>query len=104
MSARIAAARAKLMSRPNDERRLDGGDPALAEAVLPPLDPTLGFTVESDFADPFADGNEGGFELVGGRELGSPGNGTSSPDAVGRLWASFASSDTAKTALGQISS
>lgn len=68
-------------------------------------------------ADPFAPGNEGGFDLVWGdrrptdrsitviessreREHVPP-----SPEAtraIGRLWTNFASSDVAKAALGQL--
>ncbi len=73
--------------------------------------------VDLDYADPFAPGNEGGFDLVWDypepvaltvnavepvRTRSSSGPSHESSRAVGRLWSNFATSDTAMTVLGQL--
>lgn len=118
MSTLIGEARARLLGYADGNDRAPGpGAPSMMDPVLPPMD-EVQIRVEHDsYADPFALGNEGGFDLVWGdrqpidrsitviestreREYVPP-----SPEAtraIGRLWTNFASSDVAKAALAQL--
>ena len=119
MSTLIGEARARLLGYADGSGQstaLGPGDPSITGAVLPPID-EVDIRVELDtYADPFAPGNEGGFDLVWDRvEPATPGTSeperlgrlpgaavAETPKAVGRLWTSFARSETAMTVLGQL--
>lgn len=118
MSKLIGEARARLLGYADGHARAPGPDaPSSTDPALPPID-EVQITVDSDsYADPFAFGNEDGFDLVWGdpqpadksitviestreREYSPP-----TPEAtraIGRLWTNFAASDTAKVALGHL--
>jgi len=119
MSTLIGEARARLLGYSDGKGQSTApgtANPTTSGAVLPPLD-EVDIRVELDtYADPFAPGNEGGFDLVWDRlEPVKPGTSeperlgrlpgvpvADSPRAVGRLWTSFSRSDAAILVLGQL--
>lgn len=118
MSTRIGEARARLLGFADHDGEVDRLAAAQSTAVLPPMD-EVAVKVDIDaYADPFASGNEGGFDLVWEYDEPKPppATATSAPTrssrsagpshessrAVGRMWSNFSMSDAASAALGQL--
>jgi hypothetical protein len=117
MSTLIGEARARLLGYADRSDEIDALSASGTTQVLPPMD-EVQIRVELDaYADPFAPGNEGGFDLVWDypepptvsegiiepvRSKAGSGPSRESSRAVGRLWSNFATSDAALAVLGQL--
>ncbi len=119
MSKLIGEARARLLGYSDKNGEVDRLGGAASELVLPPIDESVATVDLNAYADPFADGNEGGFDLVWNyketpppstvrvpsapsRTLRSAGPSHESSRAVGRMWNNFAMTESAFNVLGQL--